>query len=163
MNLLRVEPVTPFELPWVTRSTVRAPWRPMALVRLGVVDAIGLGVILTGAYQASQQNDVQDALSWLVVATIGLMLSGAASFAWISNARVAVAARRARIDDAIHQCIAELQPATAATDRTALVHVARTQRFHRADCALVADRKTTTGTRAAFEKRKLVPCEVCQP
>lgn len=167
MNLLRVEPLTPFELPWVTRSTVRAPWRPMALVRFAMVDAVGLGTILVSAYQASHHDDIQDALSWLCVAAVGLMVSGAGAFAFISSARVSVASRRARLDAAIAECVLELnQRATAgakALDRTSLVHVARTQRFHRADCALVAGRASTTGTRAAFEKRKLIACEVCEP
>lgn len=167
MNLLRVDPLTPFDLPWVTRSTVRAPWRAMAMVRFALADAVGLGVILVSAYQASHQDDMQDALSWLCAAAVGLMISGAAAFAWISSARLAVATRRARLDDAISECVAELQnrqsTGVTAVDRTTLLHVARTQRFHRGDCALVADRKATAGTRAAFVGRKLVACEVCNP
>lgn len=143
------------------RGATSVPWRLGDLLVLYATTAIGVVLVLSAWYAASDELTLADQTGWLTVGTAGVVVLGAGNLAWLLAGWRAVTLERRRVCALVPATPAA--PAAPAEVVGELVAARSMTRFHRPDCALVAGKRVRHYALATHEARGRRPCDVCQP
>ncbi|MFN8051389.1 MAG: hypothetical protein U0Q22_08140 [Acidimicrobiales bacterium] len=136
---------------------------------------VGGLLILLGWYGISGKAVVAQQIPYLASASlpgVGLLVAGSVFIASdrsrrsSDNAAEMVASLYRLLTEAVDAPAADAAPVAPVPPRTAtgVVSVPEGTRYHRSDCALVADKPAaTTVSRAEIDERGLVACPICEP
>jgi hypothetical protein len=141
------------------------PWTPDQIATLCVVDAVGLAIVLAGAWEAHSQHDTRGALAWFAAALLGLALSGTAHALWLIRARRAIALAIGLVTDSrrLSGVLHASTPSARPDEIADVVLVAGSKRYHRSDCAFAEGREVTQLASSEATSLGFRPCEVCLP
>jgi hypothetical protein len=154
-------PLRPATSPLRPAATQRlgAPWTSELLGAVLAANLVGLAVIATGGYEAHQTATERDAMSWLILAAVGLAVCGTANAVWLLRVRQC-------ITRAVGVVLDPQQRAVVVADQrldgdTRVVGVVGARRYHRPDCQLVDGKRVKALTAKARADR--IACEICRP
>jgi len=140
----------------------RGPWRLGDAMSLVTLNAVGIGLVLTGWYVAAGRLLFHDQVSGANVAIAGIIVAGVGNGVWLLTGRRAVGLRRRTLAEAIERRYrGRARPVAEATVK--LVAARGMTRYHRPDCVFVAERRVTANQRETHESRGRTPCGVCPP
>ena len=129
------------------------------MVIAAVVMAVGGAVWFAGWWQAYDQRLMEDQISPLNVATLGLVVIGVGQAWWFLRGRRAVADfRRVVLEN-----LGSIPTASAAPDADMYIGGPGARFYHRAECAMVTGRGWTFAPRAAHHEAGRTQCGVCRP
>jgi len=135
------------------------------------MNAIGLVLILAGWYQAADlaprtaNQPIRTSLTWFCVSLAGLLIAGVANAMWLLRIFVAIGPVR-DVDVVPGPRVSPVAVQARGTSRGntgLLVSGDGMSRYHRADCALAAGKRTSVAGRAAHERAGRAACAVCDP
>lgn len=138
------------------------PWSTADLAAVGANLVLG-GTLWAGGWWASSGSaDAGGTIDGVVFAVVAVGVVASGGLSWIGKGRRAVRRRHRELMDLVEPRTAVLKPvaAGAATDVVAL---AGSSRFHRADCLLVRGKDVLVLSSSADQRRRHIPCEMCQP
>ncbi len=143
------------------------PWSADALVRVVAANIAALILVGLAWYQSSGESVIRTQLSWLELSVAGAVLAGVVNANWLLRGRRTVVAASAAALEPLQELDLDLpRGAAAATTAAAagkaepVLWVPGTERFHRADCKLVAGKDVRVVT--ASQRSQLHGCEVCR-
>lgn len=143
------------------------PWSTEHVVRLVVSNAVGLGLIFAGSWQAFGTDSVRSALAWLDLSISGVIVAGFANGLWFLRGREAVTLARLRVlspgPGLTYTYPVDEGLRSSGNGHGALVAVPGLDRFHRAECGLVTGKQAEVAARAAHLRLGRIACEVCEP
>ncbi|GAA0618875.1 hypothetical protein GCM10009547_21560 [Sporichthya brevicatena] len=152
-------------------APVAAPlWSVRAHLVHGVLTALGAVLFLAGTAVVANEKVYADQEPGLAVATVGVVLGGAAGLLLLVHGRRRVAVRR-------DQSLSPIPAAPGVTGATSRTRPARTRsadpagfvageglvHFHRRDCSMAEGRRWPVTDRAGHERAGRRPCGVCRP
>jgi hypothetical protein len=149
-------------------TTPRPPpplWLPGDVVLLYALSLLGAALVLASAWATTAADDVSTRIAWINLGVAGLIVAGTGNAFWLMAGRRAVGQRRARLLTVprVDTAVSVAPPREDTEPDRGLAAVAGGRRFHRKDCALVADKAVTVGARSRHERAGRRPCGVCQP
>lgn len=133
------------------RAATSAPWTRDQVANVAVLDLAAVVVVLVAAWNAHGVHSTSTGISWLMLALLGLAISGTVHSLFLLRARQSLSLATDLILDTW------IRPESVSGGSATHVHVVGSARFHRADCAFVQGRATAPGDGGS------APCEVCQP
>ena len=137
------------------QAAATGPWTREQIATLAVVDLAAAALILIAAWNARGTHSTAHGIAWLMVALLGLGVSGTAHAVFLQRARRVLALAIAVVVEPISATIGgDSSNRFSGAD---LVRVAGSQRYHRAECAFVVGREVLAADSAGE------PCEVCRP
>lgn len=145
-----------------TRTTV--PWTSSDATTAFVMTMLGAGAVSVAWWGASGTGRLDRQVMWTVVAVLGLIVIGVASFTWLLSGRRAVALRRENLLDDVDRFVSPFGVRTSTSvDGMRFLTIAGSQRYHREGCQLVRgkDAARLPGDGSALDG--LRPCEMCEP
>lgn len=150
-------------------SSSGGPWRSEDLLRVLVVNVVGLAAISVAIFQTTQVSGVGGRLGWLYLGLAGVAMSGAGNGAWLLQGRrtVGLASRRVLPDVPSSEPIspAEGDPTQLVDSGVAgeFIAVSNGSLYHVATCAFVCDREVAPASREEHQVHGRTPCGVCTP
>lgn len=154
----------------MTTTTVpqSVPWVLSDIRTLFLLGAGGLLAIGASWWGASGTAGLETQVTWTIVSILGVVALGVGNFFWLLAGRRAVGVRRAEVLEEVGAHLGlDVAPDSGAPDdtvvtaATAYVVVPGTDRFHLAECLLVAGKAVTSP--AELDMGSFRPCEMCRP
>lgn len=131
-------------------------------MRLVAANAAALILVVLAWYQISGENSIRTQLTWLEVCIGGAVIAAIVDAHWLLRGRRMVNQATAAALEPLREL--DLGFDTVDVPRQAdaepVLWVPGTERFHRADCALVAGKDVRVVT--AAQRGQLEGCEVCR-
>lgn len=148
----------------MTVNTPALPlWTRRQVATVLAADVAALAVMLFGAWRAAAAQNTQPALRWLIVAILGLGISGFAQAGWIARNRQAVRFTVAGLPAQVRVALQSNVAVTSAEQADGFAAVQNSMRYHRAACAFVAGREVIALPAQDETLAARYPCEVCCP
>ncbi|MCU1595454.1 MAG: hypothetical protein JWO12_2846 [Frankiales bacterium] len=140
----------------------RSPWLVGDTLAVGVVNVVGLGMILGGLQGTRHTTDPHNLLLLVNVAAAGLVVSLAGNAVFLLSALRHVGTLRSDLLGA-REAVREVAPTAAIEVSDVLVSASSMTRFHRAGCPAVQGKAVTAGSLAKHLKAGRTACDLCTP
>lgn len=150
--------------PETTRPSTPVPWTFADARTMVLTTAGGIG-ILFGAWWGAGGVDIPNSQTpWLAVGIAAIVLMATGNLFWLLSGRRAVQLRKQELLARLDVVLDAFDGAAPASPRAAdaRVVVPGSPRYHRPDC-LLAKGKAVRPVPAKGRRKKLEPCEMCNP
>jgi hypothetical protein len=142
-----------------------APWRRREAVVAALIGVLALTGMVVGWVGVSGTVRLSTQTRWLAVGIGSLILAGFAMVGWLVIGMVRITASRREVVATLTARSAAAQAsATLAAATSAVYGVAPGMRhYHRPECRLLVDKRTTFESGAAHAAAGRTPCGICAP
>jgi hypothetical protein len=146
-----------------------AGWSSEQIVRTLLAGVVGLLMILASAFEASRATDLSEALAWLNLGVVGLVVAAVGNATWLLAGRESVSFARAALLPNAESVIALVAPIVVRRETSVpsgtdlFVGGDGLARYHRPECPFVAGRANGAASRRVHEAAGHRPCEICLP
>jgi hypothetical protein len=139
-------------------------WTARHRAGLGLALVLAGAGVLVGWIGTANSPATDDAVRWVVLTVLSLVLAVFAGALWVLALRRRIGLRRAALLPAVTTSLGPGPTAPRTTDTSdRLVATARMRYFHRPDCRLVRNKDLQVADRAAHANEGRSACPVCAP
>jgi hypothetical protein len=136
----------------------RAPWTTAQARAVGACDLVAALVVATAALLAGGEDALQDQVTWVNLAVLGLLLAMVANGCWLLLARRAVGRRRLEL---VPDVVARARPKAATVTTAGWLWLPGTSRAHVHGCQMILGKPAEEISADGIRSNRLSRCELC--
>jgi len=142
-------------------EAVGGPWQRRDLAALGVLEAVGFGLLAVSWLGVSGTTTFSRQVAWVNVGGAGLLAVILGCALWVHRGRRQVGSRLGFTALLRRPELVAGLTGLAATDADTFVSATGMSRYHRPDCQAVTGKSLITAGAASFEVEGRRPCGLC--